>query len=73
MKLILEECERGGDYARERYGAAMVFESPVSAREIVERQYQPPDRDPAPRQVLRNRYPATAVTQPIGYRSERRD
>jgi len=39
-KLILEECERGMDYAQSRYKAAMATEFPDAARLIVERQYQ---------------------------------
>ena len=71
-KLILEECERGVDYARGRYEAAMVFELPVSARQIVERQYQRLIAIQGRVRVLRNRYPATAVPEAIGYRSDRR-
>lgn len=71
-KLILEECERGVDYAQSRYQAAMVFELPESAREIVERQYQRLIAIQGRVRLLRNRYPATTVPQPIGYRSDRR-
>jgi uncharacterized protein (TIGR02284 family) len=39
-KSILEECERGGDYARSRYEAAMKVELPESARTVVERHYR---------------------------------
>jgi uncharacterized protein (TIGR02284 family) len=36
---ILEECERGEDYAKARYGAALNVDLPESVRSVVERQY----------------------------------
>jgi uncharacterized protein (TIGR02284 family) len=39
-KELLEECERGEDYARARYAGAMKLELPEPARTVVERQYQ---------------------------------
>jgi uncharacterized protein (TIGR02284 family) len=71
-KLILEECERGGDYARGRYEAAMKLELPESARVIVERQYQRAIAIHARLRQLRNRYPATELPRAIGSRSDNR-
>jgi uncharacterized protein (TIGR02284 family) len=39
-RAILEECERGEDYAKARYAAAMKLDLPEPARAVVERQYQ---------------------------------
>jgi len=39
-KQILEECERGGDYALSRYQAALELDLPEAARVLVERQQQ---------------------------------
>lgn len=58
-KSILEECERGEDYARSRYEAVMKLELPGSARVIVERQYQRVVAIQGRLRLLRNRYPAT--------------
>ena len=71
-KLILEECERGEDYARGRYEAAMKLELPESARVIVERQYQRIIGIHGRLRLLRNRYPATEIPRAIGYRSDNR-
>jgi uncharacterized protein (TIGR02284 family) len=37
---ILEECERGEDYAKARYGAALNVDLPEPVRSVIERQYQ---------------------------------
>jgi uncharacterized protein (TIGR02284 family) len=37
---ILEECERGEDYAKAQYAAAMKLDMPEPVRSLVERQYQ---------------------------------
>lgn len=37
---ILEECERGEDYAKAKYGDALKQPLPDSVRQVVERQYQ---------------------------------
>jgi uncharacterized protein (TIGR02284 family) len=60
-KSILEDCERGGDYARARYEDAMTGELPESVRPIVERQYQRVIAIQGRVRLLRNRYPATHV------------
>jgi len=39
-RAILEECERGEDYALARYADAMKVELPEPARSIVQRQYE---------------------------------
>jgi uncharacterized protein (TIGR02284 family) len=71
-KLILEECERGVDYTQSRYKAAMAFDFPEPARQIVERQYQGLIALQGRVRLLRNRYPATAALQASGYCSDRR-
>ncbi len=71
-KLILEECERGEDYVRSRYEAAMQLELPESARAIVERQYQRVMDIRGRLRLLRNRYPATEIPRSMGSRSDNR-
>jgi len=39
-KAILEECERGEDYAKAKYGEALRHDLPPAVRELVERQYR---------------------------------
>jgi uncharacterized protein (TIGR02284 family) len=39
-KAILEECERGEDYAKAQYRKALEKDLPADARSVVERQYQ---------------------------------
>jgi uncharacterized protein (TIGR02284 family) len=39
-KAILEECERGEDFAKERYAEALKHNLPEPVRSLVERQYQ---------------------------------
>jgi|SRR6185437_9403497 len=39
-KAILEECERGEDYAKAKYADALKQPLPESVRQVVERQYQ---------------------------------
>lgn len=60
-KSILEDCERGGDYARARYDDALKSELPESLRAIVERQCQRVTAIQGRVRLLRNRYPATHV------------
>jgi uncharacterized protein (TIGR02284 family) len=71
-KLILEECERGADYARARYQEAMRVELPQSLHAMLERQYQRLIAIHGRVRLMRNRYPATAVPTAIGARPERR-
>ena len=71
-KLILEECERGEDYARSRYEAAMRLELPEPARRVVERYYQQVIAIQGRLRLLRNRYPATEIPRMIGDRSDTR-
>jgi uncharacterized protein (TIGR02284 family) len=70
-KLILEECERGGDYAQARYEAVRNLELPESVRGLIDRQYQRLLVLQGRLRVLRNRYPATDIPNPAGYRSDR--
>lgn len=67
-KSILEECERGEDYARGRYEAAMKLELPESARVILERQYRRVIDIHSRLLMLRNRYPATEIPRATGSR-----
>jgi uncharacterized protein (TIGR02284 family) len=69
-KLILEECERGEDYAKARYEGAMRIELPESVRVIVKRQYQRVIAIHARVRLLRNRYPATEVPRATGSRRD---
>jgi len=39
-KAILEECERGEDYAKARYADVLKRDLPVQLREVVQRQYE---------------------------------
>jgi uncharacterized protein (TIGR02284 family) len=39
-KALLEECERGEDYAKAKYGEALRQDLPSDVRALVERQYQ---------------------------------
>jgi uncharacterized protein (TIGR02284 family) len=39
-KAVLEECERGEDYAKAKYAAALKEQLPDNVRQVVERQYQ---------------------------------
>jgi uncharacterized protein (TIGR02284 family) len=71
-KSILEECERGEDYAKARYEEAMKIELPESLRVVVERQYQRVIALRGRMRLLRNRYPSTQVPREIGYRPDRR-
>ena len=71
-KSILEECERGEDYAKGRYENAMKTELPESARVIVERQYQRLIAFQGRVRILRNRYPATEIPRGMGSRSDTR-
>jgi uncharacterized protein (TIGR02284 family) len=60
-KSILEECERGEDYAKRRYEDAMKVELAESARVVVERQYQRLVAIHGRVRLMRNRYPATGI------------
>jgi uncharacterized protein (TIGR02284 family) len=55
-KAILEECERGEDYAKAKYGEALRQELPGAVRELVERQYQGVVANHDRVRDLRNRY-----------------
>lgn len=65
-KLILEECERGGDYALGRYEAATDPALPGPLRTLIERQHRRLVVFQSRLRLLRNRYPATNIPQ---YRS----
>jgi uncharacterized protein (TIGR02284 family) len=39
-KAVLEECERGEDFAKAKYAAALKVQMPEGVRQLVERQYQ---------------------------------
>lgn len=69
-KLILEECERGGDYARSRYEASRDIDVPDSVRVVIERHSQRLTAIQGRLRLLRNRYPATQIPHVIGYRSD---
>jgi uncharacterized protein (TIGR02284 family) len=68
-KLILEECERGGDYALGRYEAATDPALPEPLRTLIERQHQRLVVFQGRLRLLRNRYPATDIPQARNYRS----
>jgi uncharacterized protein (TIGR02284 family) len=57
-KAILEECERGEDYAKARYAEALKHDLPDPIRSIVERQYQGVIANHDRVRDLRNRYRA---------------
>ena len=59
-KAILEEVERGEDYAKSRYLKALERDLPPDLRVIVERQYQGVLANHDRVRNLRNRYRATA-------------
>ena len=69
-KLILEECERGEDYAKRRYEDAMKIALPESARAIVESHYQRLVAIHGRVRLLRNRYPATEIPRGMGPKSD---
>jgi uncharacterized protein (TIGR02284 family) len=71
-KSILEECERGEDYAKARYENAMRTELPESLRATLERQYQRVIAIHGRVRMLRNRYPATEVPRAIGSKPDSR-
>ncbi len=71
-KSILEECERGQDYAKARYEEAMKTELPAELRRILECQYQRLIAIHGRVLLLRNRYPATEVPRAIGSRPANR-
>jgi len=71
-KLILEECERGEDYAKARYEDAMKIELSESLRGILERQYRRVIAIQGRVRLLRNRYPATEVPRAVGSRPDSR-
>lgn len=70
-KLILEECERGGDYALGRYEAATKPALPEPLRTVVERQHQRLVVFQGRLRLLRNRYPATDTAHASDYGSFR--
>jgi uncharacterized protein (TIGR02284 family) len=55
-KAILEECERGEDYAKAKYGEAMKQDLPEDIRKLIERQYQGVVANHDRVRDLRNRY-----------------
>lgn len=60
-KAILEECERGEDYAKAQYRKALERDLPTDCRVIVERQYQGVLANHDRVKSLRDRYRATAA------------
>jgi len=71
-KLILEECERGEDYAKARYEDAMKVEMPESLRVLLERQYQRVIAIHGRVRLMRNRYRATEIPRAAGFRPDNR-
>jgi uncharacterized protein (TIGR02284 family) len=55
-KAILEECERGEDYAKAKYGEALRHDLPPAVRELIERQYRGVLANHDRIRDLRNRY-----------------
>ena len=53
---ILEECERGEDYAQVRYGAALNVDLPEPVRSVIERQYAGVKANHDRVRALRNRF-----------------
>ena len=60
-KAILEECERGEDYAKAQYRKALEQNLPADVRAIVERQYQGVIANHDRVRTLRDRYRAAAA------------
>jgi len=58
-KAILEECERGEDYAKAKYRKALEMNLPADIRAMVERQYQGVLANHDRVRTLRDRYRAT--------------
>jgi uncharacterized protein (TIGR02284 family) len=59
-KAVLEECERGEDNAKTRYGKALQKELPADVRAVVERQLQGVQRNHDQVKMLRDQLRATA-------------
>ena len=59
-KAILEECERGEDYAKAQYKKALEQDLPANVRAIVQRQYQGVVANHDKVRALRDTYTATA-------------
>lgn len=59
-KAILEEVERGEDYAKEQYRKALDMSLPSNVREVVERQYRGVVSNHDKVKALRNQYRAAA-------------
>jgi uncharacterized protein (TIGR02284 family) len=57
---ILEECERGEDYAKGQYKKALEQDLPSAAREVVQRQYQGVIANHDRVRALRDKYRAIA-------------
>jgi len=60
-KAILEECERGEDYAKAQYRKALEQDLPANVRAIVERQYQGVIANHDRVRTLRDRYRAAGA------------
>ncbi len=58
-KAILEECERGEDYAKAQYRKALEQELPSTVRSIVQRQYESVVANHDKVRALRDKYRAT--------------
>lgn len=71
-KSILEECERGGDYALRQYQAAKNLPLPEAVQTMIERQHRRLAVFQQGLRLLRNRYPATDSAQVCDYRDRRR-
>ena len=59
-KAILEECERGEDYAKAQYKKALEQDLPANVRPIVQRQYEGVVANHDQVRALRNKYRAQA-------------
>jgi uncharacterized protein (TIGR02284 family) len=57
-KAVLEECEKGEDYAKARYSAALARNLPADVRQLVERQYRGVIENHDRVRDLRNQYRA---------------
>lgn len=60
---ILEECERGEDYAKAQYRKALENDMPAGIREIIDRQYRGVLANHDRVKALRDRFHATASSE----------
>jgi uncharacterized protein (TIGR02284 family) len=64
-KALLEECERGEEYARARYADAMKAGLPEPARSVVDRQYQHVIATHDRVRILRNKFHSTEIPRSV--------